>query len=111
MTITKELAAKVKELAEELRYDYGVVGIRVQEVPFELGELDHCSKVWDDGDETDEELDGVCITMDAYIDDCVSGDLQYYGDHVAVIAGNRFDYGEDYGEAVVKDPIVVEILA
>lgn len=35
----------------------------------------------------------------------------YYGDHVAVIAGNSWDYGEDAGEIVIHDPIVIEILA
>ena len=35
----------------------------------------------------------------------------YYGDYVAVIAGNAWDYGEDAGEIVIHDPIVIEILA
>lgn len=35
----------------------------------------------------------------------------YYGDYVAVIAGNSWDYGEDSGEIVIHDPIVIEILA
>ena len=34
-----------------------------------------------------------------------------YGDYVAVIAGNSWDYGEDSGEIVIHDPIVIEILA
>lgn len=35
----------------------------------------------------------------------------YYGDYVAVIAGNAWDYGEDAEEIVIHDPIVIEILA
>ena len=35
----------------------------------------------------------------------------YYGNYVAVIAGNSWDYGEDDGEIVIHDPTVIEILA
>ena len=47
MKVTDEMIRRVKELADELFYDYEIVGIRVQEVPFSLGEMDHCSHIWD----------------------------------------------------------------
>lgn len=37
-------------------------GIRTQEIPFELGKIYHRSYVWDRGDVTDEELNGICAT-------------------------------------------------
>lgn len=52
MKVTDEMIRRVKELADELFYDYEIVGIRVQEVPFSLGEMDHCSHIWDDGEDT-----------------------------------------------------------
>lgn len=39
---------------------YEKYGIRIQEQGFELGTVDHNSKVWVDGEETEDELDGIC---------------------------------------------------
>ena len=38
--------------------DWNFVAVRIQDVPFGLGEIDHISHVWVDGNETDEELAG-----------------------------------------------------
>ena len=35
----------------------------------------------------------------------------YFGDYVAVVAGNSYTYGEDPGEIVIADAVVVEVLA
>lgn len=106
----KEFIARLNTLAEELYYDYEVVGIRVQEEPFRLGEMDHVSHIWDDGEDTGEELDGVC-TVSSTVADRVFKMLDYYGEHVAIIAGNEYRWGQDYGEIIIRDPVVVEILA
>ena len=60
----KEMIEKAREIVEEMELDskYGYIGIRVQEEPFELGEMDHVSHVWDNGDDTGVELSGVCAT-------------------------------------------------
>lgn len=102
-----EIIARVKQAAEELHYDYERVGIRVQEVPFELGEMTHCSHVWDDGEDTGVELSGVCVL------DSGRAELfdRYFGDHIAIIAGNEYEYGEDDGEIILKDAVVIDILA
>ena len=106
MKLTQEMINKAKEVAEEANWDYEAVGVRVQDVQFELGEMDHVSKVWIDGEETDEELDGVCVT-----DVNSLGVNEYYGEHMAVVAGNKFCYGEDFGEMIIKDAQVIAILA
>ena len=106
MKLTQEMINSAREIAEEANWDYEVVGVRVQEVPFELGEMNHVSKVWIDGEETDEELDGVCVT-----DVNSLGVNEYYGEHVAIVAGNKFSYGEDLGEIIIKDAQVIAILA
>lgn len=107
MKLTKDMIDKINEMADSLFYDYEVVGVRVQEQPFELGELRHVSHVWVDGDDTGEELPGVCVVKAEHSD---RGHL-YFGDHVAIIAGNRYSYGEDPGEIIIEDPVVVEVLA
>lgn len=107
MKLTNEMVNRIKELDDELFYDYEVVGVRVQEQPFELGEMDHVSHVWVDNEDTGEELDGVCAVKA----DRAGLGHQYFGEHVAIIAGNSYTYGEDPGEIIIKNPIVVEVLA
>ena len=104
MKLTSEMISRAITLADDLSLDYEIVGIRVQDKPFELGEVSH---VWDDGEDTGEELDGVC----AIKFDMAKNSHLYSGDHVAVLAGNRYSFGEDPGEIIIEDPVVVEVLA
>lgn len=103
MKLDKEFIAKVREVVEENELDskYGCIGIRVQEEPFEMGEMTHVSHVWGDGDDTGEELNGVCVTN-------VNARRfpQYFGDHVALVCGNHCEIGEDEGELVIEDATV-----
>lgn len=103
----QEYIDRAKEVAESLAMEYEIVGIRVQEVPFEEGEIAHRSHIWNDGNDTGEELSGVCAINASKAELAVG----YYGDHVAIVAGNRYEYGEDVGEVIIDDAVVVEILA
>ena len=105
--VTKEMISRWKEIAEDLGFEYEKVCIRVQDTSFELGELNHQSHVWVDGEDTGEELDGVSTLSLEYAGMADS----YYGDHVAIVAGNEYSYGEDAGEIIPLDAEVVEILA
>lgn len=107
MKLTDEILSRIQEVSEDLSYDYEVIGIRIQEQPFELGGMSHVSHVWDDGEDTGEELNGVCAVKH----DKLNSGHTYLGDHVAIIAGNRYSYGEDPGEVIIEDPVVVEVLA
>ena len=114
--MTQDIIRKALEIAEAMELDskYGYIGIRTQEQSFELGEMTHNSKVWDDGDETDIELDGVCCTSLSKLADIKSYQLRqvtYYGEHIAIIAGDRAEYGEDLGELIIADATVVAIIA
>lgn len=106
--MTTEMIEQARAIADELSMDYEVFGVRVQDVPFTMGAMDHASHVWDNGDDTGEELDGVCAqdvkTLNKYHN-------VYYGDYIAVVAGNDYSYGEDAGELIISDPVVVAILA
>ncbi|MCD8367844.1 MAG: hypothetical protein LUC48_07460 [Clostridiales bacterium] len=104
MKVTNEMINKANDIIDET-FDYTVFGIRVQDVPFEMGEMTHVSHVWDDGDDTGEELNGVCVTR---IEDAKRN--HYYGDHVALIGGTAWEYGEDDGEVIISDPVVLAIL-
>lgn len=106
--VTSEMIQTVKDMATDPYRDYEYVGIRVQDdVPFELGEMDHVSHIWDDGDDTGEDLPGVCVIDGRRAELSVC----YYGDHVAIIGGNHAEYGEDTGELIISDPVVLAVLA
>lgn len=95
---------------EELSMEYGYIGIRVQEEEYgaKVGEeVEHCSKVWIDGYETDEEIDGVCA-MDVDMLDCVEG--EYFGDVVLVLGSNKADYGVDAGEIIMQDATILAVI-
>lgn len=106
--LNAEMRKKIEEIVEEFEFDYEKIAIRVQDVPFSMGPIDHCSHVWVDGEETEDTLDGVCgqdvNTIDRY-------NNVYYGEHVAIIAGNDYTYGEDAGEVIISDAVVIAILA
>lgn len=107
MKVTNEMVSRVKEIASDPFREYEYIGIRVQEVPFEIGVLDHISHVWDNGEDTGEELDGVSVLSANYAHLAE----QYYGKYLAIVAGNCAVYGEDLGELVISDAVVLEVLA
>lgn len=110
----KKIASKLAALIE--KYEY--VGLRTQDIPFSLGTMTHVSKVWDNGCETDDELDGISVTsVDSEACAMHSDDKEsniwlgyYYGDYLAIIAGNEAEAGEDDGEIIISDAEVIEIL-
>ena len=107
MMINAEMIKNIKKVAEEmgLSWDYEFVGVRVQEQDFELGTIEHLSHVWDNGDDTGVELDGICVcSLDRL------GVNNYFGDHVAIICGNEAEYGEDDGELIIRDAEVVKVI-
>nr|DAF98450.1 MAG TPA: hypothetical protein [Siphoviridae sp. ctwfx1] len=107
MMMNAEMIKNIKKVAEEmgLSWDYEFVGVRVQEQDFELGTIEHLSHVWDNGDDTGVELDGICVcSLDRL------GVNNYFGDHVAIICGNEAEYGEDDGELIIRDAEVVKVI-
>lgn len=109
----KEIAAIAEELRQNGEYEY--YGIRTQEECFALGEIEHLSHIWNDGDETDEELDGISCTTITSRAVSMHGEGnsrlgKYYGGHIAIIAGNEIEYGEDEGEIIIRNATVVKII-
>ena len=110
MRLTPDMIQRVEDIAASALYDYEAVGVRVQDVPFAPCPMSHRSHIWDNGDDTGEELPGVsAMRWDSV--NAAQRQGYYYGDHVAVIAGNSWEYGEDSGEIIIHDPVVIEILA
>ena len=89
---------------------YAYIGIRIQDESYGLhvGQtVEHNSHVWIDGDETDTELDGVCAISTAVINFV---DTMYFGDTVIVLGSDAAEYGEDLGEIIMKDAVVLDII-
>ncbi len=106
--LTIEEIKQIKEIAEKYEDKYGVVAIRTQTVPFKLGEIEHESSVWEDNIEMGERLVGICATN---ITNNYGMEEHFYeGEYQAIIVGDRFEYGNDLGEVIIQDPIVVEII-
>lgn len=110
---------QIKQIAEKYIAKYDIVAIRTQEVPYTVGELNHKSSIWIDGEETSEKLNGVSATnINAYdinslkMHSCENTPYSgfYFGDYQAIICGNDYTIGEDAGEVIIHDPIVVEII-
>lgn len=107
MSFDRNEIRAIKDAADEmgLSWDYEFVGVRVQEREFDLGEIDHLSHVWDNGEDTGVALDGICACKLDRL-----GVNRYYGNHAAIICGNEAEYGEDDGEIIIRDAVVVKIL-
>lgn len=107
MKFTREMIDTIKKTVEDmdLAYQFTYIGVRVQSLPFSLGQMEHVSHVWEDGDDTGVELDGVCVSSIYSL-----GANQYYGDHVAIIGGELVEYGEDEGEMILNDAEVVAVI-
>lgn len=98
---------RIEEIKDECEYEY--IGIRIQENEFTEGEILDNSFVWVDGECTDEELDGTCaINLD---DAKLALENGYYGEHVAIVAGDHREWGQDEGEVIIREATVIEVLA
>ena len=89
-------------------FDHMYFGLRTQEVPFTLGPIDHTSKLWIDGEETETDLDGLCVTS---LEAPETFNYQsYYGEHQALIGFNHGHPGTDPYELIAQDPVVLYII-
>lgn len=110
MASMKEIVKRINlsEIDEDGRYAY--IGIRVQDDAYGMQagqKVEHNSLVWIDGEETDEELDGVCAVNADVISQI---DATYYGDTVVVLGSQRAEYGEDEGEIIMQDAVVLAVV-
>lgn len=108
--LPEEILSTIKAVKAE--YGWSGVGIRIQEgIPFALGPIDHVSNVWVDGEDTGEELPGICVISASNINLMCRNAVYYSGNHVAILAGDVVGFGEDPGEVILTNAEVVEVLA
>ena len=88
-------------------------GVRCCDDLLSVGDTVPNSRVWDDGEPTDEMLDGASCIKVAH--DGIGPELfdmvsSYVGEHVYLIAGHYASYGEDDGEIIIRDAVVVDVI-
>ncbi len=107
-------AQQIHEIAKKLPdYDYDYVGLRVQESDYDLvvgDKIDHQSNVWIDGDMSEDLIDGICcINADAAAGRILSFGA-YMGNVILCLGSNQATRGEDDGELILWDAIVLDII-
>ena len=100
---------------DDLRFEHEYVGIRIQDDSYGLragDSVDHISHIWDDGEDTGEELSGVCALGANSFSRFArrGGRVPYIGRTVLVLGADRASYGEDEGELVMEDATVLAVL-
>ena len=108
----------IKSLVAEEKFDF--YGLRAVHSPsgqadrVSVGEVLPCSYRWYDGEPTEEELDGTCAlrvnegTELAHLDEFMR-EYGVLGQQVALIAGYQGTWGEDMGEVVIRDAVVLAV--
>lgn len=102
---------------------YKYVGIRTQEEEFSLGNIEHQSHTWRNGDDTGKKIGGISATNIRSEAIAAHSDIKenyselrkfknngyYYGDNVAIIVSNSARRGSDVGELIMQNAKVVKI--
>ena len=82
-------------------------------VEVEVGDILESSYVWEDGETTDEVLNGTsgCEVNAKNFDKMYSRFMKEYGSlgNVVLIAGNYYEYGMDDDEVIIRDAKVIAV--
>lgn len=101
--------------------EHDVIGLRGMDEPAEIGEVLPPSRVWADNEPTEHLLNGTSAVRvilhergaddpDAAVDAAIRLAAAYPYEHWVVIGSTHYSYGEDEGEVVMVDPVVVAAL-
>lgn len=115
--------APVAEIATVVMTEFNVstevTGLRIfdAETAPKVGDRLDCSRVWDDGEPTEETLSGTCaVEIDWNAKDLTAEILSalkiaksYCGDYVAIIGGPSSEYGVDSGEVIIHRAVVLAV--
>lgn len=102
---------QIAELIAEDAYEF--YGLRITGEALPVGEIAPESRVWIDGEITDELLDGtsaVKVTASS-IDRAMRMLSIYPGAHLSLLGSFAMTYGEDDGEIVMREAVVLASIA
>jgi hypothetical protein len=98
----------IDQIPHASEYDY--VGFRVEMSPisYKIGDIiTKRSRVWVDNEPTNEYLSGVCAVNSEKINLTGYG---YEGDTILILGSNNAEGGNDLGEMVLIEPVVLDII-
>lgn len=100
------LIEKIKSRIEELKEDFDFIGVRMSDNPEE--NIECRSYVWEDGEQTEEQLRGLCtVAHDRGWEDLIGA---YHYDYIYIVAGDNWsENGNDFGELVIEPEIVERV--
>lgn len=96
--------------------DYTYYGIRVDvDVDYSVGDYTSDSRIWIDGESTEEMLNGTSCVGLRYADEtdvtkAIKIAENYAGNRIYLIGSDSMEYGEDEGEYILENAVVVAIL-
>lgn len=84
-------------------------GLRVEDGrTFAVGDYLPNSRIWDDGEPTEDECNGVCtigLGDDPTLTDierALTATRTYHGDSLVLVGGKYLEYGQDSGEHIIR---------
>ncbi len=86
-----------------------VQAIRYDVKQYSIGDILPPSRVWVDGDPTDEVLPGTSVLL-PFFDSNKGGQYQAFGEHKYIVEGRYVQDGYDDGEVVLAHCVVIEVL-
>lgn len=111
---------EIKEILEKIeKSNLNHFGIRSEDRSLEEGYELEASHDWEDNEMQDELLSGTCATGIGYLwldgeqedvdtlQKAISANGGRYGDHVYIIGGDSYEDGNDDGEVIISDAIVI----
>jgi hypothetical protein len=101
----------IDQIAHASEYDY--VGFRVMykdKESYKIGDTPNRSRVWIDGEPTEEYLRGACAVSSEMIASTYDGYEGYLGDTILVLGSNNAEGGNDPGEIIMIDAVVLDII-
>lgn len=102
--MSREIKYNENGRAEENDLGIEIVGIRFDEEDYKVGESMMESRIWIDGEPTEDYLDGTSALEVNYTTDAV------YSGRCYLIGGIMGGYGEDENEIIIRNAIVVAII-
>lgn len=92
--------------------DYDRLGIRCDDAVYEVGDVLPRSRAYDDDQLTGEILNGTSVLavgddLDAVVQ---KAERSYFGDHLYLVGGEYGGPGQDRGEILIRDAVVIRVL-